>query len=132
MAVKTFEVVPSFNACSYYLPSPNPDALSVTYRKTGGEWREALPPPYFVEDDMFRGSIVDLQENTSYEIRIAEENGEMVLSGPIVDQAALYGVLTKLRNLGLPLLSVSRCDLDLGAMFPCALDGRRKGKISQR
>ncbi len=53
----------------------------------------------------------------------AEENGEMVLSGPIVDQAALYGVLTKLRDLGLPLLSVSRCEADLGAMFPCAPDG---------
>jgi ABC-type multidrug transport system ATPase subunit len=59
-------------------------------------------------------------------------NGEMVLSGPIVDQAALHGVLAKLRDLGLPLLSVSRCDLDLGAMFPCAPDGRRKAKISQR
>jgi ABC-type multidrug transport system ATPase subunit len=62
----------------------------------------------------------------------AEGDGEMVLSGPIVDQAALHGVLAKLRDLGLPLLSVSRCDLDLGAMFPRALDGRRKAKISQR
>ena len=62
----------------------------------------------------------------------AEGNGEMVLSGPIVDQAALYGVLTKVRDLGLPLLSVSRCDLDLGAMFPCAPDGRRRGEINQR
>ena len=31
---------------------------------------------------------------------------ETVLAGPIVDQAALYGLLTKLRDLGLPLLSV--------------------------
>ena len=62
----------------------------------------------------------------------AEGDGEMALSGPIVDQAALHGVLAKLRDLGLPLLSVSRCDLDLGAMFPCAPDGRRKAKISQR
>jgi hypothetical protein len=62
----------------------------------------------------------------------AEGNGEMVLSGPIVDQAALYGVLAKLRDLGLPLLSVSRCDLDLGAIFPRAPDGRRTAKISQR
>jgi hypothetical protein len=56
----------------------------------------------------------------------------MALSGPILDQAALHGVLAKLRDLGLPLLSVSRCDLDLGAMFPRAPDGRRKAKISQR
>jgi ABC-type multidrug transport system ATPase subunit len=59
-------------------------------------------------------------------------DGEMVLSGPIVDQAALHGVLARLRDLGLPLLSVSRCDLDLGATFACAPDGRPKAKISQR
>ncbi len=31
---------------------------------------------------------------------------ETVLSGPVVDQAALYGVLSRLRDLGLPLVSV--------------------------
>jgi ABC-type multidrug transport system ATPase subunit len=62
----------------------------------------------------------------------AEGDGEMVLSGPLVDQAALHGVLARLRDLGLPLLSVSRCDLDLGAIFPRGPDGRRKAKISQR
>jgi hypothetical protein len=34
------------------------------------------------------------------------ENGEMVLCGPIADQAALIGVLTRLNRLNLPLLSV--------------------------
>jgi ABC-type multidrug transport system ATPase subunit len=62
----------------------------------------------------------------------AEGDGEMALSGPIVDQAALHGVLAKLRDLGLPLLSVSRCDLDLGATFACAPDGRRESEINQR
>ena len=33
-------------------------------------------------------------------------NGETRLSGPIVDQAALYGLLIKIRDLGLPLVSV--------------------------
>jgi hypothetical protein len=33
-------------------------------------------------------------------------NGETVLAGEIVDQAALYGVLRKVRDLGLPLLTV--------------------------
>ena len=32
--------------------------------------------------------------------------GETILSGSVVDQAALYGVLTMLRDLGLQLLSV--------------------------
>jgi hypothetical protein len=36
----------------------------------------------------------------------ALDNGETLLTGPVVDQAALHGVLRKVRDLGLPLLSV--------------------------
>ncbi len=35
-----------------------------------------------------------------------ERDGTTILSGPVVDQAALYGVLRHVRDLGLPLLSV--------------------------
>ena len=35
------------------------------------------------------------------------ENGEAMLSGDIVDQAALHGVLAKVRNLNLALVAVS-------------------------
>ena len=35
-----------------------------------------------------------------------EENGDTLLTGPVVDQAALHGLLRKVRDLGLPLLSV--------------------------
>jgi hypothetical protein len=42
------------------------------------------------------------------------ENAETILSGPLVDQAALYGVLTKLRDLGLELLSVNRAISESG------------------
>ena len=35
-----------------------------------------------------------------------EDNGETLLTGPVVDQAALYGVLRKVRDVGMPLLSV--------------------------
>jgi hypothetical protein len=35
------------------------------------------------------------------------DNGETLLRGPLVDQAALHGVLRKVRDLGLPLLSVN-------------------------
>lgn len=41
-----------------------------------------------------------------------EDNGETLLSGPVVDQAALHGVLRKVRDLGMPLLSVSRVEPD--------------------
>lgn len=40
------------------------------------------------------------------------EQGETVLAGPIADQAALYGLISKLRNLGLPLLSVDTGEQD--------------------
>ncbi len=36
-----------------------------------------------------------------------EANGEAVLAGPLADQAALHGVLIKIRDLGLPLLAIS-------------------------
>jgi hypothetical protein len=35
-----------------------------------------------------------------------EANGETLLTGPVVDQAALHGLLRKVRDLGLPLLAV--------------------------
>ena len=41
-----------------------------------------------------------------------EVGGITVIRGPIVDQAALHGLLQKLRDLGLPLLSVTQLPLD--------------------
>jgi hypothetical protein len=37
-------------------------------------------------------------------------NGDTLLTGPVVDQAALHGLLRRVRDLGLPLLSVSRLE----------------------
>jgi hypothetical protein len=39
-----------------------------------------------------------------------EENGDTLLTGPVVDQAALFGLLRKVRDLGTPLLSVNRVE----------------------
>jgi hypothetical protein len=36
------------------------------------------------------------------------DNGDTLLTGPVVDQAALYGLLKKVRDLGMPLVSVNR------------------------
>jgi hypothetical protein len=36
-----------------------------------------------------------------------EENGDTLLTGSVADQAALYGILKKVRDLGLPLVSVN-------------------------
>jgi hypothetical protein len=37
-----------------------------------------------------------------------DDNGDTLLSGPVVDQAALHGLLKKVRDLGMPLVSVVR------------------------
>ena len=39
-----------------------------------------------------------------------ETDGTTVISGPIADQAALHGVLQRVRDLGLPLVSVTQVD----------------------
>jgi hypothetical protein len=39
-----------------------------------------------------------------------EDNNETLLTGPVVDQAALHGLLRKVRDLGIPLLSVIRVE----------------------
>ena len=70
-------------------------------------------------------SFDDYHESERYEIRIKghlddrwaawfggltltrEDNGETLLAGAVVDQAALHGLLRKVRDLGMPLLSVT-------------------------
>lgn len=39
-----------------------------------------------------------------------EENGNTLLTGPVIDQAALHGLLKKVRDLGAPLVSVIRVE----------------------
>lgn len=39
-----------------------------------------------------------------------EDHGETRLTGPVLDQAALHGLLRKVRDLGMPLLSVTQVD----------------------
>jgi hypothetical protein len=39
-----------------------------------------------------------------------EENGDTLLTGPVVDQPALHGLLKRVRDLGMPLLTVNRLE----------------------
>jgi hypothetical protein len=52
---------------------------------------------------------------------IPEPDGDTLLTGPVVDQAALHGVLKRIRDLGLPLLSIER----IGADTPASRSERR-------
>ena len=50
-----------------------------------------------------------------------EENGDTLLTGPVADQAALYGLLKKVRDLGMPLISLNpaeRCRADASKVKP--------------
>lgn len=49
-----------------------------------------------------------------------EDNGDTLLTGPVIDQAALHGLIKKVRDLGAPLVSVNpvQCngsDLEIGS-----------------
>jgi len=73
-----------------------------------------------------RNPIIDPSQPMIYQIRIKghlshqwadwfegltitlEDNGVTLLRGLVVDQAALYGLLRKVRDLGMPLLAVNR------------------------
>jgi hypothetical protein len=70
-------------------PKPAPDQ-PVTYQirikgHLGLEWA-----------DWFGGMVITM-----------EDNGDTLLTGPVVDQAALHGLLKKVRDLGMPLVSVA-------------------------
>ena len=42
-----------------------------------------------------------------------EDNGDTLLTGRVIDQAALHGLLKKVRDLGIPLISINRIERNL-------------------
>ncbi len=46
-----------------------------------------------------------------------EDNGDTLLTGPVVDQTALHGLPKKVRDLGMPLVSVSPVEPDPATML---------------
>ncbi len=60
-----------------------------------------------------------------------EDNGDTLLTGPVVDQAALHGLLRRVRDLGIPLVSVSPLEPGLSAMPPFRDFAGQARRISQ-
>jgi hypothetical protein len=57
--------------------------------------------------------ILDERWTTWFEgLQVSSDGEETVISGSVTDQAALHGLLTKVRDLGLFLISVRRLDPD--------------------
>jgi len=46
-----------------------------------------------------------------------EDNGDTVLTGKVIDQAALYGLIKKVRDLGMSLVSVNRVEPESPTTF---------------
>ncbi|UCE47833.1 MAG: right-handed parallel beta-helix repeat-containing protein, partial [Phycisphaerales bacterium] len=64
--------------CSFYFKNSKRPGLTVDYRRRGGPWLKACGPVYVKEDRMYRGSIVDLDEDTPYELRITTAHGDVL------------------------------------------------------
>jgi hypothetical protein len=61
-----------------------------------------------------------------------EDNGETLLTGSVLDQAALHGLLKKVRDVGMPLLSVMRVPPDQPEASEVKETHRSRSKKEQR
>ncbi len=59
-------------------------------------------------------------------------DGTTVISGPVVDQAALHGLLHKVRDVGIPLLSIAQVDPDEPDAYPPSHLDRRSATHTRR
>lgn len=76
------------------MPERDPDQRSIFQIRIKGHLSEQWT-------DWFEGLTITL-----------EEDGNTLLSGSVLDQSALHGILKKIRNLGIPLLSINSMDAD--------------------
>ena len=59
-----------------------------------------------------------------------EDNGDTLLTGPVIDQAALHGLLKKVRDLGMTLLSVNCVALGPSTTLEASLTDAKEVKPS--
>jgi hypothetical protein len=75
-----------------------------------GGGRPADPPTYY---EIRVQGVLDSRWSAWFEgLRItSDQSGQTIIAGPLADQPALHGLLAKIRDLGLPLLSVRQIDI---------------------
>ena len=75
-----------------------------------GTWPEPRPPRYEIR---VRGHLGEMMRGAFPALRADACGEDTVLTGPLVDSAALYGVLAEMEALGLELVEVRRTPPDL-------------------
>lgn len=60
-----------------------------------------------------KGQLDDKWSDWFENMEISAEGEETILSGPVADQAALHGLLVRIRDLNLMLLAVEQIETDL-------------------
>jgi hypothetical protein len=78
--------VPTFEVLGLYLPRTAAmggiTTVSVRYRRAGTtEWRDAIPLWFDARDDEFRGSVLNLDAGSAYEIEIEDPSGMVIETG---------------------------------------------------
>ena len=87
---------------AHHIRSYVPDMSSGTSQDRYGDWYEIR----------VQGRLDDRWSAWLNGFHLSHTDGATVLRGPVPDQAALHGLLHKVRDIGLPLLSVARTDPD--------------------
>lgn len=81
-----------------------------------GVWHWPLEQPWRqpqVYEIRFRGHLSSSRAQMFEGLQMVQEpGGETVLTGVVIDQAVLHGILNRIRDLGVPLLSVKRLTPD--------------------
>ena len=72
LAAGDLKLVPGFKTCSIELG--NAKSATVKYRKTGGKWMKSVDLVDVEKANVVRGSLLDLEENTNYELEVAAGN----------------------------------------------------------
>jgi len=86
----------------------------VNKAETVGAQRSSQPQRYEIR---FKGHLSPYRLHLFEGMEMVQgPGGETVLSGPVTDQAALHGILNRIRDLGVPLISVIRISADESSM----------------